>query len=375
MFFGNIEYCGEYEMSGLLSEFDQDDFRNLPAQTGQQVIKQVYADWTSYYAGNKDYFIHPEKYKGKPNIPRYKDKKGYFECVFTNQQVKLKEGHVHFPKATNLEPLKTNTDNVCQVRITPKTSCFVIEVVYNFTEQKAKREDNERKIEKHELDYTKFVALDAGMDNLFTSINNAGLRPFIINGKIAKSFNQWFNKSRAKLQSYLPPNKYMSNRIRDLDFYRFCWMEDKIHKVSTFIVDECLEHNIGNLFIGKNPQWKDSLNFGNKTNQHFICLPIAKFIDRIVYKAEMAGIKVTLTEESYTSKVDHLAYETMEHHEKYLGKRLKRGIFQSSIGKLINADVNGAIGIARKVFGDSVIAQILDSGFAFNPFKLNIMIL
>ncbi len=106
-------------------------------------------------------------------------------------------------------------------------------------------------------------------------------------------------------------------------------------------------------------------------NQNFVCIPFNVLIQQIQYKSEENGIKVILTEESYSSKIDHFAYEEMKHSGIYLGKRVKRGLFQSSIGKLINTDVNGAIGIARKVIGDSVIRQIIDSGFVSNPFKIN----
>ena len=69
----------------------------------------------------------------------------------------------------------------------------------------------------------------------------------------------------------------------------------------------------------------------------------------IQYKAGLLGIKTTITEESYTSKVDHLAGESLGKHESYSGRRIKRGLFKSAIGKIINADINGAIGIMRKV--------------------------
>ena len=85
------------------------------------------------------------------------------------------------------------------------------------------------------------------------------------------------------------------------------------------------------------------------------------------------GIEVITHEESYTSKIDHLAFEPLKKQESYLGKRKKRGLFQSSIGKLINADINGSIGIARKVVGDSFIGKIIDSGFVFNPVRINIL--
>lgn len=96
-------------------------------------------------------------------------------------------------------------------------------------------------------------------------------------------------------------------------------------------------------------------------------------IDKIVYKANLLGIEVITHEESYTSKIDHLAFEPLKKQESYLGKRKKRGLFQSSVGKLINADINGAIGIARKVVGDSFIGKIIDSGFVFNPVRINIL--
>ena len=86
----------------------------------------------------------------------------------------------------------------------------------------------------------------------------------------------------------------------------------------------------------------------------------------------MSGIKTSVHEESYTSKCDTLALEKIEKHEVYMGKRTKRGLFQSSAGKLINADVNGALNIVRKVFGDSgVIPQIINSGLLYNPIKFN----
>lgn len=358
-YFGKIKKFGEYELSKLLAEYNQEDYRALPTQSSQQVIKMLFKNWKSYFASLKQYKKHPEKFKTKPKIPKYKDKKGHSICVFTNQQIKLKEGYIHFPKATNIKPLKTKAGNVAQVRLIPNANCFVIEVIY------------EQKPQKHDLDKKNFLSLDLGLNNFATSVNNVGSQPFIINGKVLKSLNQMYNKTKAKLMSYVG-NKGTSNRIKQLTLYRNNFIEDKLHKISRYIVNYCIEHKIGTIIIGKNDGWKDSINIGKKNNQKFVCLPHARLIDKISYKAELAGIEMQLPEESHSSKTDHLAYEEMKHHEIYLGRRKKRGLFQSSIGKLLNADVNGAIGIARKVFGDSVISQIIDSGFAFNPVRINI---
>ena len=110
----------------------------------------------------------------------------------------------------------------------------------------------------------------------------------------------------------------------------------------------------------------------NKKQLFFANIPFNTLIQQIQYKGEEVGITVILTEESYSSKVDHLAFETMEHHENYLGKRVKRGLFKSSIGKYLNADVNGAIGIARKVTGDVFMQNLISRGQALCPIRLNI---
>jgi len=359
--FGTLEKFGEYELSKLLAEFNQYDYRALPIQTSQQTIKLLFKSWKSYFKSIKDYNKNPSKYSGRPRIPKYLAHKGYYVCVFTNQQVKLKDGYIHFQKQTGIEPLKTNVDNVAQVRIVPQANCFVIEVIYD------------KKIEKNnEIKEENFLALDLGLNNLATSINNVGKKPFIINGKVLKSVNQMFNKTKAKLMSYVG-NKGTSNRIGQLTLYRNNFIEDSIHKSSRFIVDYCIENKIGTIVIGKNKGWKDSINIGSVNNQKFVCIPHAKLIDKIKYKAELVGIKVIVHEESYTSKIDHLSLEEMKKQENYLGKRKKRGLFQSSTKKIINADVNGAIGIARKVFGDSVVKLITDSGLAFNPVRINVL--
>lgn len=122
-----------------------------------------------------------------------------------------------------------------------------------------------------------------------------------------------------------------------------------------------------------NKGWKQEINLGKKTNQKFVEIPFSRLIDKISYKCKLVGISFQINEESYTSKVDHLAFEKLGKHDAYLGKRKKRGLFQSSIGKLLNADINGAIGIGRKVFGDFYVSKIIDSGFAFNPVRVSIL--
>ena len=145
------------------------------------------------------------------------------------------------------------------------------------------------------------------------------------------------------------------------------------HKASRIVVNILIAHNIGNLVVGYNKGWKDSINIGKRNNQTFYYIPYYLLLNYLKYKCEMAGINLIVHEESYTSKCDGLALEPIQKHDGYLGQRIKRGLFQSSCGKLINADVNGALNILRKVVGDSdLVHQIINSGCLFQPIKVNL---
>lgn len=359
IFTGN--YLKEYDLSTKLGRENQFDFRNLPCHVSQHVVKQVFQNIKSWIKLKKDYEKNPSKYESKPKLPKYKRGDKQNMLVFDTNNCRVKNGYIYFVKDI-VKPIKTNIgDNkLCQVRVIPHTSCCVVEVVY------------EREEQDFNLDKSNVLSIDLGLNNLCTGINNAGLRPFIINGKIIKSFNQWYNKKKAKWMGFVG-DKGTSKRLKWLNNIRNFWIDDKIHKISRWIVNYCVNNNIGSIVIGLNKGWKQNINLGKKTNQKFVEIPFSKLIDKIIYKAKLVGINVITTEESYTSKVDHLAFEELKKHDIYLGKRKRRGLFQSSTGVLLNADVNGAIGIGRKVFGDSYVREIIDSGFAFNPIKVNIL--
>lgn len=359
VFTGN--YIKEYELSTKLGKENQYDFRNLPCHVSRNVIKQVSENIKSWIRAKKEYEKHPDKFQRRPKLPDYKNGKKLNIVVFDELSCRIKEdGCVHFVKNI-IKPIRTKVkpDELIQIRIIPEATCFIVEIVY------------ERKETDLGLDKDNFLSIDLGLNNLCACVSNV-VESFIINGKIAKSVNQWYNKKKAKLMSFVG-NKGTSNKIKRITLLRNCWIKDKLHKISRYIVNFCRSNNIGTIIIGLNKGWKNKINIGKRNNQHFVSIPHSKLINKIVYKAKLLGINVIIHEESYTSKIDHLAFEPLKKQESYLGKRKKRGLFQSSIGKLINSDINGAIGIARKVIGDSFIGKIIDSGFVFNPIRLNVL--
>ena len=359
IFSGN--YLKEYDLSAKLGRENQFDFRNLPSVVSQQIVKQVFQNIKYWIKLKKDYEKNPSKYEARPGLPKYKKRKKQNMLVFTTSACRVRNGYIHFIKNI-AEPIKTNIGDqkLCQVRIIPQATCYVVEVIYE-------KKENDLNLNKSNI-----LSIDLGLNNLCSCINNVGLQSFIINGKIMKSFNRWYNKKKAKWMGFVG-DKGTSNRLKWLNNYRNFWIDDKLHKISRWIINFCKHNNVGSIVIGLNKGWKQNIDLGKKNNQKFVEIPFSKLIDKITYKGKLMGIEVRTTEESYTSKIDHLAFETLKKHDVYLGKRKKRGLFQSSIGKLVNADVNGAIGIGRKVFGDSYVREIIGSGFAFNPVRVNIL--
>lgn len=359
----NKEYLKEYDLSTKLGRENQFDFRQLPASVSQQVVGQVFKSVNLWMKQKKDFDKNPGKYNNhRPHLPKYKKGKKQNMVVFTTSSCRIKDdGCIHFAKNV-IKPIKTNIskEELKQVRIIPQTTCYVIEVVY------------ERREQDLNICKSNVLSIDLGIDNLCSCISNVGIKPFIINGRIIKSVNQWCNKMKAKFQSFIM-SIGKSRKLSWINNYRNNWICDHLHKISRYIVDLCVKNNIGSIVIGYNKGWKNNINIGSVNNQKFVGIPFHNLIDKLSYKSKLLGIDVITHEESHTSKIDHLAFEKMRHQDTYLGKRKKRGLFQSSIGKLLNADINGAIGIGRKVFGDPFVIEVVDRGFAFNPFRISIL--
>lgn len=375
-FFENKALPGEYDLVTQLTKENQVDYRSLPAQSSKLVIKLLYKNWKAFFKALKSYQKDKSRFTSNPKLPKYKKKDGMNTIVFGKQQIRIKQGEsltkLHFPEKYNgkelkIEPIITKVDletsTIKQVRMVPKTTCFIVEVVYET-----------KTIETPKIDGS-FLSIDLGLNNFVTSIDNQSRTPFIINGKGIKSINQFYNKIKAKYQGIsIKSNKlYSTKRLNNLSHKRTNKIDDFMHKASNYIIKHCIKHKIQTVVVGKNDGWKQDINLGKRTNQNFVSIPFESFINKLTYKCENFGIKLITTNESYTSKCDHFAGEEMKHHENYLGKRIKRGLFKSSTGKTLNADINGAIGIARKVFHDAV-KSLVDSGTVFVPIKININI-
>ena len=352
----------DYYFSKCLKSEDN-PYKLLAIQTSQQILRNLFKDWKSFRASIKDYKKDKSKYTGRPKLPRYKAKNGRVKLSMTNQSCKVKDGYITLPKTTlKLEiGFKTDDLELKEVRIVPMGGSYKIELVW----------DKEIQVNTN-LNKEYFIGIDLGLNNLATIVNNIGLSPIIINGKPLKAINQYYNKKLSLMKEKLPfytfarydkeKNIYVnekrqlsnSKKIESLTLKRNAKIEDYMHKVSSFIIQYCLDNNIGNIVIGKNEDWKREINIGKQNNQNFVSIPFNKLLIMISYKAENIGICVHIVEESYTSKASFLNLDELPTYDndnnikhKFSGIRIKRGLYKTG-SIVINADVNGSYNILRK---------------------------
>ena len=254
------------------------------------------------------------------------------------------------PKGINL-PIPTKVANPKQVRIVPSHNNFIIEVVYDAQERAPKST-------------SKYAGIDLGVDNFATITFSTQNNPLIIKGLELKSINQGYNRLISKAQELLPAPLKTSKPIHRLWSRRSWILKTKIHQMTAFLATLFDEMQIEKVFIGKNNNWKQNLPFGKKVKQRFAYLPYETFIEQLRYKCQLRGITVVMQEESYTSKASFLdnddipVYSEVEN-PKFSGGRIKRGLYRSGNGQLINADVNGSYNILRKgLVNNNLLLQV-----------------
>jgi putative transposase len=339
-FFNHRRVPGYAKLAHALK--DTPDYRALPAKVAQWVVRQVCGDWDTFWKAHKACQRSPAKFTGRPKLPHYKPKlTGRNVLVYTRQALggpALEEGRI-CPSQLPIV-VQTKQKEVRQVRIVPHASHYVVEVIYSV--KPTSRTANQLRPEWA-------ASLDLGIDVLAAvTSNKKGLTPFLVNGRPLKSVNAFYNKLRAALQATLPPGQYTSHRLVALTDKRNRKIKHFLHWASRYIAEWVARERLGTLIIGHNVGWKQEVDIGRVNNQNFVAIPHSTFIRLLTYKAQLAGIKVIVREESYTSKCSFLDLEPIRKHAAYCGRRVKHAEFVAADGRRIHADVNGSYNILRK---------------------------
>lgn len=358
---------GWMEINTLFSQSRQEDFISLQSKVANGVIKMLGTNISSFFGLLK--LKKEGKYNKKVKLPKYLHKtEGRFVLDFRSGTISKKRGEkgeiILCPKSYNIKiPTKIKEKIKC-VRIVPCRNYYKIEVIYEFKEVFPKSEGC-------------IAGIDPGSKNLLAiAFSDKEKRPLIISGKKIKSINCYFNKIIREAQSKLRPKTYKSSKLDRLWTKRENKLSYEMHLISNFVANLLDESGCWKVVIGDNKEQKQEIRLGRKNNRKFVQIPHKKLFQMIEYKCKRKGIEVILREESYTSKASFVDNDFIPEFDpknkkeyKFSGKRLKRGIYKTSTGKKINADINGAYNIMAKQFPEELSDR---NGRKYSPiiFKL-----
>ena len=352
------KFLNYYDVWNILKK-DNPDYKAIDSHAAQLVIKQVEANFSSFFSLLK--LKKQGKYDKKVHLPTYLDKDGYNVISFNQfKRRELKNGYVSLPKSKTLR-FKVKNTSLHFINIVPKNDYIQVNFIYKKQEKELKKDNG------------KYMSIDIGVDNLATCFSNVS-KTFIVDGKKVKHINQFYNKKIGEVKSELKKknDKEKSHKTRQLTLKRNNKIDDYLHNTSRYIISQAASNDVRTIIVGHNKNWKQEVSIGKVNTQNFVAIPFDKLIHELKYKGMLEGINVIEIEESYTSKCSALDNETVEKHDKYIGKRVHRGLFQSK-DHFLNADVNGAINIMRKFLKCNCDAVMpADVGFVYNPVKVHL---
>ena len=313
-------------------------YKAMPYATCSQIcIQEKCRQWKSFYQAKKEYLRNPDKFLGAPRKPGYLDSgKGREAIVITSQNFSVAEdGRIRMPGFLKEIEIKAKHSSVRQIRIRTDRNGIRIMLMYEQESEKVKADGN-------------IMGIDLGVDNLITAGLSSGT-PIILNGRPLKSINRYYNKRKAILQEAAKKSNHLdnTNRMERMTEKRNNKVKDYLHKASRKIIELAKTNNVSHIIIGNNKGWKQKVELGKRTNQTFVSIPYRMLIDMICYKAQLEGIRVSVVRESYTSGTSYLDGEKPEKNLYDATRRIKRGMFKSNRGILINADVNAAYQIIK----------------------------
>lgn len=355
-FVKNNRILGAYDIQKLMQNMDC--YKECGSQAAQKTIQMLDKAWKSFLVSIKDYSKNPIKYLGKSKIPKYLKKNGRQVFSLKNIQCTLKDGLFRI----SFKPFKGYTvrthakGRLIQCRFVPKGLYYVMEIVYEIEVPDIPKNSD------------RIVAIDIGVNNFITMVNNISENPIAVKGGIIKSINQFYNKKKANIQSELKKvnDKDWSKKLQKLTNKRYEMIKYQMHCISKYVVDWCVLYGIDTLVVGHNNEWKQK----KQGMQNFTYIPYGLFIKMLTYKCENNGIKFIESEESYTSGTSFLDNEDPIKENYRKERRVYRGLFIADCGKKINADVNGAYQIMKKVFPKIFINGI--EGAGLHPTILNL---
>lgn len=341
----NYHVCKENENYGMLQ-----------AGVSQQILKVADRSFKSFFQLIKKAKSGEYRFKDI-KMPHYREKGGLFNLILSTNAISIKDGFLTIPmsrefsrqhchhKIKILFPKRLTGKTIKEVRICPVYNGRYFKIQYCYLQE----------VEKQDTNSDNVLAIDIGLENLATCITNTGTT-FIMDGRKLKSINQYWNKQKAYYQSIADKQGHKkTHRLYTLTRKRNNRVQDYICKVARYIVNYCIEHHIGTIVCGYNNDFKRSINLGKITNQQFTQISFGNLREALSNLCERYDMRYIEQEESYTSKASCLDLDDIPVYNPeqpytgtFSGKRIHRGLYRFSDGRIANADINGACNILRK---------------------------
>ena len=229
-----------------------------------------------------------------------------------------------------------NNENIKTITFKRENEDYYIIFVYSETPSNNK------------LDKKNFMSIDLGYSNLVTLYSNKIENVQIKNLKLEK-----IEKTIEKLQSIKDKKKKYSNKYNKIN-KQFKKQKRKLsnkvidfqHKVSTYVINECVKNDIGSLIIGdikvKKVICKENKKLSGISKS---TLSLGRFKDFLEYKAKKSNIDHYHVNEAYTSQQNCLTGEIM------FSSDLSNRIVEIDKGLFIDRDLNSAVNIGKKCKG------------------------
>jgi len=338
-----------------------ENYKLLATDIGQQTLKVVARAFGSFFG-----WLEAKRtgtFAAKVSIPRYLDKEGYFALIIPIRARQVfKDWKFPIPLSRDFKrqvggnvtieiPERLREKRIKEIRIYPKYKARTFDVTYIYESSDTPAQ----------VDPESMMGIDLGMDNLAACVTTKPTS-FVVDGKRLKSVNQWFNKRNSQLQSEKDKQgiKGFTEQQYKITDRRNHRVRDYLNKAARYIINHCIEQGIGKVVVGYNPGMKQDSNMGTRNNQNFVQVPIFTLRLKLKSLCERYGIAFVEQEKSYTSKSSFVDGDPIPVYNadnpvefKGSGKRIKRGLYRTKKGWLINADINGAANILKKYLESS----------------------
>ena len=378
-----------YNVLDALFKLEKNEhYKTLHSHVAQNTLEELAQAYDTFISNISDYKQNPDKYTGRPKLPGYMRTGGFRTIVFSAGDCKIedivvdnKHGTIErclvFPKTEKKRFVPVGElfevgDKIGEVRVKPVGSGFEVHIVRD-VEYPVPVEDNGI-----------YAGGDLGLENLITiSSNEEGISPLIVDGREIKSINQYFNKKIAEAKSELPQGVYTSEKIQKLYDKRANQLRTSLGFAARLCAVYLKSIGVSKFVVGKNDSWKQNLKLGRKTTQSFAYVPYEYFLGCLERRCREMGIDFRCVEESYTSKASLPDMDKMPvwksnekhgaHDTEFSGKRIERGLYRDSKGRLFNADVNASGNVLRKEIPDA-FSKVEDFKYLMNPYRVKLRV-